>query len=258
MTKPIVVTILLLPGTIVSELAYILGCLITGGEIRRARIMPDKGADGGQPTTESQSKLGFFSPLVASMFAIVACGAVILTLNHCVGAGKNVIDHFSPHDRTGAVVLKSKGLLPPYGEVESQEGGGAVNHFWDLVHAQVGLLQHFTDKLGGLNWKDWKVWLLIYLSLCLAVRLSVATRPIRPTLAAVVLIAGGIALTGALWPKFKDLMENVWPVLSFIWGLLLLTLVLALLLAALVALLRSLFGKSARGGAAPKAPPKKA
>ena len=56
----------------------------------------------------------------------------------------------------------------------------------------MGLLQHFTDKLGGLNWKDWKVWLLIYLSLCLAVRLSVATRPIRPTLAAVVLIAGGI------------------------------------------------------------------
>ena len=47
-------------------------------------------------------------------------------------------------------------------------------------------------------------------------------------------------------------MENVWPVLSFIWGLLLLTLVLALLLAALVALLRSLFGKSARGGARQK------
>ena len=52
------------------------------------RIMPDKGADGGQPTTESQSKLGFFSPLVASMFAIVACGAVILTLNHCVARAR--------------------------------------------------------------------------------------------------------------------------------------------------------------------------
>jgi hypothetical protein len=241
LTKPVVATCLLLPGTIVSELAYILGCLITGGEIRRSKIMPEsKGSDGGQPTTEAQSKLGFFGPLVASMFAIVACGAAILAVNHYMG--KSVIDQFA---------MRSDGMLPPKGsftEKAPSSTAAAVNYFWKLVHAQVDLLKRSTDVLGELKWKNWKVPLFVYLSLCLGVRLSVATRPVRPTLAAVVLIAVTIAIIGALWDKFSDLMNEVWPLLSYVWGLLLLTLVVTLLLSGLVALIRALAGKS---GSAP-------
>ncbi len=247
LTKPVVVTCLLLPGTIVSELAYILGCLITGGEIRRSRIMPEsKGGDGGQPVTEAQSRLGFFGPLVASTFAIVACGAAILAVNKYVDKG-DVVHQFA---------LKSDGLLPPKGSFDEKapaSGAAAVNYFWKLVHSQVDLLKRSTDVLGELKWKEWKVPLFVYLSLCLGVRLSVATRPVRPTLAAVVLIAGGIAITGALWDKFSDLMSDVWPLLSYVWGLLLLTLVATLLLSGLVALLKALAGKSGGGGPKPAA-----
>jgi hypothetical protein len=241
LTKPVVVACLLLPGTIVSELAYIFGCLITGGEIRRSKIMPDsKASDGGQPTTEAQSKLGFFGPLIASTFAIVACGAAIVTVNHYMG--KSVVHQFA---------IQSDGMLPPKGsfnEKAPSTAAAAVNYFWKLVHSQVDLLKRSTDVLSELKWKDWKVPLFVYLSLCLGVRLSVATRPVRPTLAAVVLIAGGIAITGALWKKFSDLMNDVWPLLSYVWGLLLLALVATLLLSGLAALFKALAGKSGGGG----------
>ncbi len=246
LTKPVIVACLLLPGTVVAELAYILGCLITGGEIRRSKIMPDsKASDGGQPTTEAQSKLGFFGPLIASTFAIVACGAAILAVNHYMG--KDVVQNIAS--------LKSDGLLPPKGNFNDKAPStmtAAVNYFWKLVHSQVDLLKNFTDTVGQLKWKDWKVPLFVYLSLCLGVRLSVATRPVRPTLAAVVLIAVTIAIIGALWEKFSDLMNEVWPLLSYVWGLLLLTLVATLLLSGLVALFKALAGKSDGGGGGAK------
>ena len=48
-------------------------------------------------------------------------------------------------------------------------------------------------------------------------------------------------------------MSNVWPLLSYVWGLLLLTLVATLLLSGLVALLKALAGKSGGGGPKPAA-----
>ena len=56
LVKPAWVNWALLPGTVVSEMAYIFGCLITGGEIRRAKLMPDgggrKGNTDGEPATQ--------------------------------------------------------------------------------------------------------------------------------------------------------------------------------------------------------------
>ena len=79
----------LLPGTIVAEMAYILGCLITGGEIRRAKLMDGGGGGGGrrggktdgssageaEPTTEAEPKFRILGPIVAAWLSLVACGA---------------------------------------------------------------------------------------------------------------------------------------------------------------------------------------
>lgn len=252
LAKPVVIAILLFPGTIVSEMAYILGCLLTGG-VRQSRVLPESKGDGGQPVTEGQSKVGFFGPLLASTLAIIACGAAIVTVNHYLG--KSVIDQFAPRDKADAVIVKSDGLLPPKGSFDEKSpstGAAAVNYFWQMLHSQVDLLKRSTDVMGELKWKNWQVPLFVYLSLCLGVRLSVATRPVRPTLAAVILVAVAIAITGALWEKFSDLLNDIWPLLSYVWGLLLLTLVAALVLSGVVALFRALAGKSGGGGGGAK------
>ena len=49
LVKPAIVHWALLPGTFVSEVAYIIGCLITGGEIKRAKLMDNGGAAGKGP-----------------------------------------------------------------------------------------------------------------------------------------------------------------------------------------------------------------
>jgi len=66
-----------------------------------------------------------------------------------------------------------------FDEKAPSSAAAAVNYFWKLVHSQVDLLKNFTDTVGELKWKDWKVPLFVYLSLCLGVRLSVATRPVK-------------------------------------------------------------------------------
>lgn len=244
LTKPVVVNWLLLPGTIVSEMAYIFGCLITGGEIRRSKLMPDGGAkgDGGAPATEAQPKLKFVGPMMASMLAIVACGAAIMVSHNYLG--KTVIEKFVGADhQVQSVLLAPKG----YHKRELPEtASAAMNTFWDMLHDQVTMLKRTTNMLGELDWNSWKIPLFIYLSVCLAVRLSVASRPARPTLAAVVLIAVVIALLGLVWKDLDNLMDQVWPLLSYIWGLLLMVLVLSLLISGVVALLRALADKPAK------------
>lgn len=246
LTKPVIVNWLLLPGTIVSEMAYIFGCLITGGEIRRSKIMPGEGGDGGSPATDAQPKLKFLGPVVAATIATAACGLAIL-LSYSL-LDKPVISDFLGDGKIRPVELAPK-AFPGKEAVDSVRGGWNV--FWDVVGHQVYILKRMAETLGQLKWKDWHVPVFLYLSVCLAVRLSNGSRPLRPTLLAGILIAGIIALIGTISTKFSDLMSaDIWPLLTYVWALLLFLLVLALALTGLVALIKSIAGKG--GSAAPK------
>ncbi len=54
LVKPTYVHWALLPGTIVSEMAFIFGCLITGGEVKRAKLI--EGPGGGKGKSSSRTK----------------------------------------------------------------------------------------------------------------------------------------------------------------------------------------------------------
>ena len=231
--KPAWVNWALLPGTIVSEMCFIFGTLITGGEIRRAKIMPDSGKDSGEggsePTTESQPKLKYVGPIIAALIAVVGCGAAIL-LVHAI-LGKPVIDQF-----TSTELLPKPALL-------SQEIPTESEALWNQVKQQVDLLQRMCGTLFDLDWFDWRVPLFVYLAACLSVRLAPVRRDMRATLAAVVVIAIVIALVGLASNRFKRLMEDIWPLVTYIWANLLFLLVVTLIISGLVALMKVLFGK---------------
>jgi len=92
--KPSSVNWALLPGTIVSEMAYIFGCLVTGGEISNAKLVPSKGdSSGGEPKTSDSPRLKLVGPFVASLLALVACGAAILLVHKALG--KPVMEQFA-------------------------------------------------------------------------------------------------------------------------------------------------------------------
>ena len=66
----------------------------------------------------------------------------------------------------------------------------------------------------------------------------------RPTLAAVVLIAALIALIGVLSSRFRGLIDDVWPLLTYVWSSLLLVLAVTLVIRGVVGLVNILRGKS--------------
>lgn len=225
LVKPSRVNWALLPGTAISEMAYIFGCLITGGEIRRAKLIPSREGEAGEgePTAEAAAGLKFVGPIVASLLAIVACGGAILAAHALLG--EPLIEEF----RVGAALPQK---LPT-----SWDG------LWAQVGMQVSLLRRMCETWGRAEWTNWRVPLFVYLSLCLSIRLSPVRRPVRPTLGAVVAIAGAIALIGLIWGRFDRLMEDIWPLLTYIWASLLFMLVVTLLLRGVVALVRILAGK---------------
>jgi hypothetical protein len=224
----------LLPGTVVSEMSYIFGCLITGGEIRRAKIVPDAGdkAPGaGGPTTEASPKLKHVGPVLASLMSVVACAAAILLVHSLLGG--EVMRRFA--DGGG---LLAQASLP-------RELPTSWQGFWDQVARQVVLLRRMCETVGEVDWLDWRVPLFVYLSTCLAVRLSPAGRPLRPTLGAAVAASLVLAMIGLVWGRFADLIHDIWPLVTYVWTSLLVLLAITLLVRGGVALAGVLAGKDA-------------
>jgi len=227
----------LLPGTIVSEMGYIFGCLITGGEVRRARIVPDPAAAGkagndGEPTTEASARLKYAGPILAALISIIACAAAILVVHSLLGGP--VMGRFS----TAGGLLAHASLptaLPTSWDM-----------LWDQITGQVVLLKRMCETWAGADWLDWRVGLFIYVSLCLAIKLSPTGRALRPTLAAAVAASVIVALVGLVWPRFSGLIQDIWPLLTYVWASLLTVLVVTLIIRGLVALVCVLAGKEGR------------
>jgi hypothetical protein len=236
--KPAQVNCALLPGTLVSQMAYIFGCLITGGEIKNAKMVPAKGdSGGGAPQTSDTPRLKVVGPLVSSLLALVACGAAILAVHQVLG--KPVIDSFSSGSggSGGWFYSSTPGVELPKTPPKSWDEG------WKMAASQVGLVKHTCETWWDLDWKNWRIALFVYLGICLAVRLGPVSRPIRPTLGAVCAIAGVIAIVGAIDKDFTNLIDEVWPLLTYVWATLLTLLTGTLAVLGVVAMWRILTGK---------------
>jgi len=235
MGKPAQVNWALLPGTLVSQMAYIFGCLITGGEIKSAKMVPGKGdSGGGEPKTSDSHRLKVIGPLVASLIALVACGASILVVHKAMG--KPVIERFSGSESSWFFSSSTKVELP-------KDLPGTWDEGWELIEQQVQLVKHTGETWWGLDWKNWRVALFVYLGICLSVRLGPVSRPIRPTLGAVCGIAGVIAIIGVVNKDFVNLIDTIWPLLTYVWASLLTLLVGTLVIRGLLTLWRILTGK---------------
>jgi len=233
--KPAQVNWALLPGTLVSQMAYIFGCLITGGEIKNAKMVPAKGdSGGGAPQTSDSPRLKVVGPLVSSLMALVACGAAILAVDKVLG--KPVMDRFGAGGGGASYTSSTEGGLPKAPPKSWDQG-------WTMIAGQVGLVKHTCETWWDLEWKKWRVALFVYLAICLAVRLGPVSRPIRPTLAAVCAIAGVIAIIGAIDKDFTNLIDDVWPLLTYVWATLLTLLTGTLAILGAVAMWRILTGK---------------
>ena len=226
----------LLPGTIVSEMAYIFGCLITGAEIRHAKLISSESKTGTTtaPATEATPKLKVVGPIIAALVAIVACMAAIVIVHSLLG--DPVIGQFAPALEQP---LQTSHAMLPQALPTSWAG------FWDSLRGQVDLLERTCTTWGGATWFNWRVPLFVYLAICLAIRLAPVSRPVRPTLGAAVVVSVLIALIGLVSANFQHVISDIWPLLTYVWASLLVVLTLVLLAHGAVYLTGVLSGKRA-------------
>lgn len=249
MLKPRWVSRALLPGTVVSEMAYIFGCLITGGEVRRAKLMGSapppakrgKSSQGSEaeaePTTEAEPKLRIAGPIIAAFTSILACGAGIIIAHALLG--EPVIAQFAANGDTFFLAGRLKSLP------------GATGQFWEQLKDQLELLHRMAATWLELDWLNWRVPLFVYLAMCLTIRLAPVRRSLRATLAAVIVMAGIIALIGAVWAQLGGLMDRLWPLVMYVWASLLFLLGASLAIRGGVGLVRALLEKQPSGTRAP-------
>ena len=236
--KPRAVNWALLPGTVVSQMAYIFGCLITGGEVRRAKLIGAAGNAGrgksapsaSEPTTEAAPKLRHIGPIVAAFCCIVACAVGIIVAHALLG--EPVITTFVNGEGFLAAAAALPKALP-----------ATASGFWDQIHAHVDLIRRAAAACTELDWLDWRVPLFVYLATCLSIRLAPVSRSLRATLGAVVALAAIIAVVGLIWQRFDRLMDSLWPLVTYVWSSLLLLLMLTLIARGIVSLVQALLEK---------------
>ena len=229
---------ILLPGTVVSEMAYLFGCLVTGAEVRRARLFgpgektpKGRSTEGPNQTTEATARLKVVGPMIAALIAMVGCMAVIIAAHSLLGSP--VIRQFAT----------AEGTIPSRADMLPRTLPGSWDALWEHIALQVQLLRRICETWGKVNWLDWRVPLFVYLGASLAIRLAPVSRPVRPTLGAAAAAAILIPLLGAIAGLFGNLVDNLWPLLSYLWSLLLFLLVVTSLVHGIVALLKVLTAK---------------
>jgi hypothetical protein len=228
--RPIWVNWAILPGTVVSEIAYIVGCLITGGEVDQAKLMD--GGSGSRKKSSSKSepkskrRLRTAGSVLAILVSILACAGGILVVHHLLG--RHVTDQLGS-------IWSSSGELPEDLPMTWPAFWGQLSH---LVHMQ----RQACEALPRLEWTRWEVVLFVYLSMCLAIRLTPMRGSARQKLAAVLLIAGIVAVVAGLVPQSREAVQTVWPLLTYVWTSLLTVLLASLVLCGAITVIRVVAG----------------
>ena len=223
LVRPRWINLVLLPGTVVSEMAHFLAALLTGAAVRDAKLVSDESI--GESPAPSASGIPVLSPLLLALLPILSALVILFVLFKHFDA--TIVQNFALANCGTDLDLKqlAQGLDWRLGSW-FQAGRDLIT----LVERLIGVLP-FSDITH-----TWKSWLFIYLTACLAVRMVPLRGNLRSGMASVALIGGLAAGLGWLLPSMADSLRTVWPLLGYTIALLTLLLGFALLVRGVVAL----------------------
>lgn len=224
LAKPRAVNAVLLPGTLVAQLGHVLGLLVTGQGVRDTALMSDD--ESGEPRTDrpepGRQKLPVVGSVIVGLLPLAACAGGIYAAAHFWG---------------GSVIGRSVGQ----GGVElAQQLPTTLGGVWDLLRAAITASERMLTAIVQSNWTNWTTILFLYLAVCLTVRMAPFEGHRRGAVAAIGLAAVLVWLAGMASPAIDQSVRGVWPLLSFVVGMLLLLLLVSLLAVGLVNLARIL------------------
>ncbi len=207
--RPRVVNGVLLPATVLAQVGYIMGLLITGTSARNVSLVGD---DGPEPADGDPSAGPPPAPLLAS---------VVLALLPLIGlaAGTELTCRALGEPLVGRVSASHLASQPPL----------TLPAFWEQLRHLVTLAEETVEAVRGLEWTAWPTGALLYVLLCLVVRAAPLRGNFRGQGGAIVVAGIAGALAGTVLPEFPETIAAYWPTLTVAVGLLLVVLMLSLI-----------------------------
>lgn len=222
LVQPKVVNSILLPGTLVAQLGYVLGLLVTGGTVNNTALIKDD--DSGEPQTpqESESRVPLLGTIIIALLPMIGCAVAIYWSSRFFGA--SILDGM---DKTSVSDLP----LPT-----------TLSFFFGLLRQSVTLVEQLVNVVTNHDLTNWRTLLFLYLVICLTVRMAPLSGNLRGSL-------GAIFLTGLIAFVIEQLMSGTpgpvtqaWPLITFSVAVLLFLLIVSLLVKGMVCLVKTVNG----------------
>ncbi len=217
--EPKVVNSILLPGTLVAQLGYILGLLITGGTVNNTTLIKDD--DSGEPETGTDAKprVPLIGTIIIALLPMVGCAVAIYWVAHYFGSSI-----LGGMDKTSVADMP----LPT-----------TLTFFFAMIRQAVGLVEQLVAVVRAHDLTDWRTLLFLYLAICLTVRMAPITGHLRGSLAAILLTGLAAFLIGQMMKSNPAPLGTAWPLITFSVATLLFLLIVSLLLKGLVCLIKT-------------------
>jgi len=213
----------LLHGTLVAQLGYILGLLVTGGTVNNTALIKDD--DSGEPQTgkEEKTRVPIIGTVIVALLPMIGCAISIYWVSRIFGS--DILEGMQQISVHHLVLPTSLPLL------------------FVMLREVIGLVEHLVTVIFSSNLTDWRTLLFLYLVICLTVRMAPLTGNLRGSLGAIFL-AGTIAfLIGQITKSDVGPLSSAWPLITFSVATLLFLLVISLIVQGTVVLIKTLFGE---------------
>jgi hypothetical protein len=199
------VNAVLLPGTLVAYIGRTVGLLLTGAAVKEPA--PENADD----RPDYVPRIGFFGPLVVGLLPTVAVAAALyVLLTYFAG---NLIERV-PKDAVCAELPMS------------------LAFFWEQLRSLVTLAEETLDAVRGVDMNTTRLAIVVYLMICLTVKLSPFPGNAHGHFGAIAGALGILALAGTLSSGPETFLERIWPILAVTVGWLLILLIVSLLVRA--------------------------
>lgn len=217
-TRAQVVNGLVLPGSFVVQIVYVIILLATGRSVENASAAPsEEKTDEEEPV--KKPRLPFVISMVSTtlpMLALLACAGLLSA-------------------RLGEPVLSQvpTDLLP-------KELPASLASFWEQMRRFVSLAESVLNAVIVANPGSIKTFLFCYLMISLTIRMGPLPGKAAGHFVGIAGLGGAAALAGTLTDKLPIGIDRAWPFLTLVLGWLLLMLLLSMLARAAIAAIQTI------------------
>lgn len=213
---------LMLPATLVGEVAYSAGRLMTGRPAFGGLISPRDVREDACRFAIS-GKNGFYVSMLSSFLTFILCSLSLASAIKWLG--QPTVQSLVLTQGLPALTLLPKELPLQWGS------------FWDFLVYQIDLLRRFCEMLSRQDFLKWQTGAFLYLSGIFSVRLGPVRHDWRATIVVGVILAALSSAAATMIPAMGDFVDTtLWYAITYVWGMLLFLLALTMVLTGVAAL----------------------